>query len=170
MDRLAGLARITVAVVDGRVQGGGVGIAAACDLVAGTPRAEFALPEALWALLPCSVLPFLLRRVGPQFARTMTLTTQPVPAGDALRHGLLDVLEEDPWPWVHRVAARAERLDGAIVAEAKRYLDVVTDSPRRWRELAVGEFARLLRAPAAQERIAGFAGGGRMPWDRAAGR
>jgi polyketide biosynthesis enoyl-CoA hydratase PksH len=58
--------RVVVSLVDGRVTGGGVGLASASDFVFASERAQFGLPEALWGLLPCSVAPFLMRRVGFQ--------------------------------------------------------------------------------------------------------
>ena len=42
--------RPTLAVVDGRAFGGGLGLAAACDCVLASPRATFSLPEALYGL------------------------------------------------------------------------------------------------------------------------
>src|SRR5262245_7328835 len=40
--------RAVVAKVDGKVSGGGVGLAAASDFVYATERSTFGLPEALW--------------------------------------------------------------------------------------------------------------------------
>ena len=56
----------TVAFVDGDAHGGGCGLAAACDLVAATPKASFALPELLLGLVPGAILPALLDRMPAQ--------------------------------------------------------------------------------------------------------
>src|SRR5947208_2370374 len=47
----------TIAAVGGATIGGGVGLAAACDMVLASERATFALPELLFGLLPATVLP-----------------------------------------------------------------------------------------------------------------
>jgi polyketide biosynthesis enoyl-CoA hydratase PksH len=45
MSRILNAPRPTLAVVDGRAFGGGLGLAAACDCVLASPRATFSLPE-----------------------------------------------------------------------------------------------------------------------------
>ncbi|NUR28322.1 MAG: enoyl-CoA hydratase, partial [Catenulispora sp.] len=87
---------IVAAAVDGRVAGGGVGLVAACDFVVATEASTFGLPEALWGLLPCCVLPFLIRRVGFQRAHAMALTTRPVAGAEAAAWGLVDETGPDP--------------------------------------------------------------------------
>ena len=68
---------VSVSVVRGRVNAGGVGLVAATDLVIAEPGASFALSELLFGLFPACVLPFLVRRVGAQRAHQLTLTTRP---------------------------------------------------------------------------------------------
>src|SRR5215831_19377730 len=58
--------RPTLAVVDGPALGGGLGLAAACDIVLATERAEFGLPEALYGLTPAIIRPALLTRLSQQ--------------------------------------------------------------------------------------------------------
>ena len=57
LKRLTLTPKVVVACIDGKVIAGGVGIAAAADLVVATPRSEFSLSEALWGMLPCCVVP-----------------------------------------------------------------------------------------------------------------
>lgn len=162
--RFTTVPRIVACAVDGTVAGGGVGLAAASDLVYATPRSTFALPEALWGLLPCCVLPFLARRVGWQPAYAMALTTQPVPAAAAAAGNLVDEVAEDPSVPVRRLAFRAGKLDPDTVGDLKRYgqrLFPVTDDTRR---LAVDELDRLMTRPAVRRRLDGFARDGRFPW------
>src|SRR4051794_9928286 len=87
---------VVVSIVDGRAEGGGVGLAAASDFVFASARARFGLPEALWGLLPSSVLPFLLRRTGVRTAYAMTLSTLPIDARKAEQAGLVDAVGDDP--------------------------------------------------------------------------
>ncbi|WP_242437931.1 enoyl-CoA hydratase-related protein [Streptomyces hygroscopicus] len=159
LERLTSVGRIVVARVDGQVVGGGVGLVAACDFVYATGRSQFSLPEALWGLMPCSVLPFLIRRVGFQRAHTMALSTLPVGAVEAERCRLVDEVTEDAWPSLRRLLFRASRFDQAVVGGLKRYMRRLWIVDEGTREYAVGEFARLMSSDAVRRRIAEFASG-----------
>src|SRR5689334_23626660 len=50
--------KAVIAVVDGSALGGGVGLAAAADLVIATENASFGLPESMIGLAPAIILPF----------------------------------------------------------------------------------------------------------------
>ncbi|MGW8063172.1 enoyl-CoA hydratase-related protein [Streptomyces ziwulingensis] len=164
--RLTELPRLTLACVDGRAAGGGVGLAAACDLVHTTERGVFSLPEALWGLLPCSVLPFLARRTGLRTASTMTLTTLPLTAREALDRGLADELSPDPRPLTHRLLSRLTKTDARMLGEAKQYLSALRPVTAEDERRAVTEFARLAAVPGVREGMARFAAEGRYPWER----
>lgn len=165
LQRITALPLVVVAEVDGQVSGGGVGLAAACDLVHATPRSSFGLPEALWGVLPCVVLPFLERRVGPPRARAMTLTTQAVTAAEARDGGLVDAVADDPAVPLRRLADRLGRLDATTIGEAKRYFERLHPIAGESGRSAAEEFSRLLRGPVARARIGGYARDGRLPWE-----
>jgi len=80
----------TMALVDGPARGGGVGIAAACDVLIAAETGAFALPEVLFGLLPAVVLPFLLDRIPMQKIRLWALTGQSRTAQEAMAIGLVD--------------------------------------------------------------------------------
>ncbi|MEU3039536.1 enoyl-CoA hydratase-related protein [Streptomyces diastaticus] len=159
LERLTSVGRIVVARVDGQVVGGGVGLVAASDFVLATARSQFSLPEALWGLMPCSVLPFLVRRVGFQRAHTMALSTLPVGAAEAERCRLVDEVTEDAWPFLRRLLFRASRFDGTVVGDLKRYLRRLWIVDGATQDLAVGEFSRLMSSDAVRRRITEFASG-----------
>jgi polyketide biosynthesis enoyl-CoA hydratase PksH len=158
-------ARVIVACVDGRVIGGGVGLVAACDFVYATERSSFGLPEALWGLLPCCVLPFLIRRVGFQPAYAMTLSTLPVSARQAERISLVDEVVDDARPSLRRLGARLTKIDDVTIADGKRYFERVGFSVAQLEDPAIGEFSRLMASPVIQTRIANFASHRQMPWE-----
>src|SRR3546814_2371237 len=92
--------------VGGKANAGGVGFAAACDIVLADPSAEFSLSELLFALIPACVLPFLIRRIGFQKAHYMTLTTRPVPVRQALEWGLVDACDGNSEDLLDRKSTR----------------------------------------------------------------
>ncbi|WP_433498372.1 enoyl-CoA hydratase-related protein [Sphaerimonospora sp. CA-214678] len=166
LERLTAIPRVVVSQVDGRVSGGGVGLVAAGDFVHASPRSSFSLPEALWGLLPCCVLPFLIRRVGFQPAHAMTLSTLPISADEAHRGRLVDEVGEDAEPYLRKLRMRLSKLDGTTLGEAKRYLGRLWSLSQETERYAVTEFARLMSAPAVRERITGFATRNEFPWEK----
>jgi polyketide biosynthesis enoyl-CoA hydratase PksH len=119
--RLASGPFISLAVARGRVNAGGVGLAAACDILLADSTASFALPELLFGLFPACVLPFLIRRVGAQKAHYLTLTTQPITAAQALAWGLVDAVEDPVEGLLRKHLLRLRRLTKPAIGRYKQY-------------------------------------------------
>ncbi len=119
--RLATGPFVSLAVTRGRVNAGGVGLAAACDIVLADNTARFSLSELLFGLFPACVLPFLTARVGPQKAHYMTLTTQPISAAQALDWGLVDALGDPVEDVLRKHLLRLCRLEKPAIARYKRH-------------------------------------------------
>ncbi|MCA9692382.1 MAG: enoyl-CoA hydratase/isomerase family protein, partial [Myxococcales bacterium] len=79
---------ITAAIVAADAVGGGVGLAAAVDLVLATDAARFSLPELLWGLVPGMVIPPLAARIGARAAQRLALTGATLDVDAALGLGL----------------------------------------------------------------------------------
>jgi polyketide biosynthesis enoyl-CoA hydratase PksH len=158
--------RVVVSLVDGRCEGGGVGLAAASDFVFGSPRARFVLPEALWGLRPISVLPFLERRVGPQLARTMTLGTLSIDARRAERSGLIDELADDPAIPLARLTGRLAKIDPETTAAAKRALAAAAPISEAVEAAVLRELDELFASAKVARTLAAMSGPGRrFPWE-----
>lgn len=158
---------IVVSLVDGRADGGGVGLAAASDFVFASERSRFGLPEALWGLLPCALLPFLLRRVGFQAAYAMTLSTLPMTARKAEQIGLVDEVADDPASPLQRLASRVTKLEGSTIAAAKGYFVRLAPITAETETAALDELDGLFDSAFVQQAIAGFTGPRRsFPWER----
>src|SRR5690606_40185816 len=96
MERLRGSQKAVICLIDGEAMGGGVGLAAAADLVIATARSRFSLPECVLGLIPAMVLPLLCERMPVQKARWMAMSSRSVKAEEALALGLVDELAEGP--------------------------------------------------------------------------
>jgi methylglutaconyl-CoA hydratase/polyketide biosynthesis enoyl-CoA hydratase PksH len=97
----------TIAVVEGDTFGGGVGLAAACDLVLGTEQARMGLPEALYGFHPAMVFAVLDLRMPPQRSRLLALQCESIDAPAAQAAGLIDLVT--PAASLDAVLARARR-------------------------------------------------------------
>lgn len=158
--------RPTVALVDGEALGGGVGLAAACDLVLATPRSTFGLPECLFGLMPAIIMPILLQRMSPQKARLLAMVGSSRSAEWALASGLVDELA--PLDGLDRLARRWER-DLARGQGVARLRSMINQAERL--ELAEG-MARgvattdeLLAEARVQRRVRDFVEHGLAPWE-----
>jgi enoyl-CoA hydratase/carnithine racemase len=127
LQRFAGCLRLladagvaTIAVVAGAASGGGVGLAAACDVVVAAPTATFALPELRYGLVPALILPHVRARVGARRVRSLALTGEPLPAARAEAWGLVDVLADDPQAAVHGLLRGLLRARPQAIATLKR--------------------------------------------------
>jgi methylglutaconyl-CoA hydratase len=65
---LAELRKPTVARVHGAALGGGMGLAAACDICVAATAATFATSEVRFGLIPATIGPYVLRAIGARQA------------------------------------------------------------------------------------------------------
>ena len=79
----------TIARVNGHAFGGGVGLIACCDLSVALEHARFGLTEVRLGLVPATIAPFVLPRVGINHARRYMLTGERMDAPTAQKIGLI---------------------------------------------------------------------------------
>ncbi|MBX3273079.1 MAG: enoyl-CoA hydratase/isomerase family protein [Sandaracinaceae bacterium] len=159
--------RPTIALVDGDALGGGLGLAAACDLVLASERARVGLPEALFGIVPAMVMPVLLGRTSRQRARLLATRCSTQSAAWAREAGLFDeVAAPERLEWLSRRAARelsraepgtATRLRALCAAVEARGFDEALDAAR---DVALAAFADA----DVRERVARFIEEGAAPW------
>jgi enoyl-CoA hydratase/carnithine racemase len=156
---------VVVALVDGAAAGGGLGLAAAADLVLATARSDFGLPELSLGLLPAIVLPLLLERMVERQVGALALLGH-FDAKRAHEAGLVDVLVAGPvelGATLRGVLKQAHRLCPAAVAELK---EALCSSEPLERALAHGaeRTAEILADPERRAALSDFLGGQVPPW------
>lgn len=167
LKRFTSTPKIIISLLDGQVLAGGMGIAAASDIVLSTHRTTFALSEALWGLLPACVMPFLIRRVGFQKAYFMTLSTHTVSAPEAHTMGLIDDLTDNLNENLRRLIMRLNRINQETVSDLKSYFRkmwIITDAME---STAINEISRLVALPRVKSNIKNFIDHQQFPWERA---
>jgi methylglutaconyl-CoA hydratase len=114
---------LTVAALRGAAYGGGLGLAAACDLVVAAPDAKLQFSELRLGFVPALISVFLPRRVAP--ARLARLFFEPAPLDGAAARaaGLVDEIADDP---LAEALARARSIAALVspsaLAATKRLL------------------------------------------------
>lgn len=155
---------IIVCHVRGRASAGGVGLAAAADIVVADMTAAFALPEMLFGLMPAMVLPFLARRVGWHRAHFMTLSTRAIDVETAAAWGLVDVYDARSEVALGRLLARLRRVPRDAVTAYKTYAAQAAEV-ESYRELAVAANRSRFADSRVRARISAFTSRGLMPWE-----
>ncbi len=164
-ERLAVGPFVSVAVVEGAANAGGVGFVACCDIVLAGPRATFSLSELLFGLYPACVLPFLNKRIGAQKANYMTLMTTPIDVRSAHGWGLVDAFSDDPADLLRKHLLRLRLLSRENVERYKRYSNGLPPSSSEAKGMAVSENARMFSDPRRLELIRKFITTGSFPWE-----
>jgi methylglutaconyl-CoA hydratase len=91
-----------IARVNGAALAGGCGLVAACDIAVAVDTARFGFTEARLGLVPATISPYVVRKIGESHARALFLTAERFEAPRAAAIGL-----------VHEVVP-PEQLDAAV--------------------------------------------------------
>ena len=110
MKTLNRLSKPTVAEVQGRAYGGGVGLICCCDIAIASEAAQFSISEVKLGLIPSVISPYVVAVIGERQARRYALGAETFDAIEAKRIGL-----------VHEVTA-AEDLEAAVDAMVEALL------------------------------------------------
>lgn len=89
MHTLDRLPKPTVALVHGPAYGGGVGLAACCDVVLASQSATFCLSEVKLGLTPATISPYVINAIGARWARRYFVTAEVFSATRAQQIGLV---------------------------------------------------------------------------------
>ena len=122
-----------VARLEGYVLGVGLELALACDFRVAAPSAVFGLPEVGLGIVPSSGgLYRVVRALGPLAARELVLLGRRLDATEALAHGLVtEVVDDpDPLPRALTLATELAALPPLAVAVACQAIDRIAESSR----------------------------------------
>jgi methylglutaconyl-CoA hydratase len=156
-----------IGAVQGNAFGGGLGLAAVCDVTLGADHLRMGLTETRLGLIPANIGPYVVARMGPRHAAEVFMNGRIFDAHEAVRLGLLtravpgdqlaQALEAEVAPYlscapgaVRAAKALLRRLSGAIdPAQVEAAIDALSD---RW------------ETAEAQEGIAAFFEKRPAPW------
>jgi polyketide biosynthesis enoyl-CoA hydratase PksH len=156
---------VTVSHVRGKVNAGGVGFVAACDIVLADQTAQFSLSELLFGLFPACVLPFLIRRIGFQKAHYLTLMTRPITAQEAHAAGLVDALDVQSESLLRKHLLRLRRLSKAGITRYKGYMNELAPLLIQSKRLALAANREVFSDPDNLNGIYRYVETGRFPWE-----
>jgi methylglutaconyl-CoA hydratase len=104
------LPKPVIARVQGNSFGGGIGLMSVCDVVVADRAAKFALTETKLGLIPSTIGPYVVARMGEGMARRVFMSSRVFDSVEAAELGLVTR------------AFEADALDAAVEAEIAPYL------------------------------------------------
>ena len=121
---------VSIAAIQGWCVGGGLVVAAACDLRVAAEDARFSIPEVdLGIPLAWGGIPRLVREIGPALTKELVLTCRPFDAREAKAAGFLNRLVPEA-----ELEANVQELARSLAAKAshalfstKRHVNAVTE-------------------------------------------
>ena len=152
--------------INGDAFGGGVGMACVCDVSVASDEARFGLTETRLGLIPATIAPYVIARLGPK-ARRVFMAPRLFGAGEAAELGIV------------ARAVPASDLDREVDAEVAPYLDAAPGAVASAKALArhlghspdpsqiehsVGELVKRWETSEARDGIAAFFDRRPPPW------
>lgn len=129
-EALEAMNALAIARIQGWCVGGGLVVAAACDLRIAAASARFSIPEVdLGIPLAWGGIPRLVREIGPALTKELVLTCRPFDAAEARAAGFLNRVVPD-----EELDAEVEALANSLAAKAaltitatKQHVNAVTE-------------------------------------------
>lgn len=151
-EALESMEALAIASIRGWCVGGGVVLAAACDLRIAAEDARFSIPEVdLGIPLAWGGIPRLVRELGPARAKELVLTCRPFTATEALTLGFLNrvVPADELEPAADELAAIIDAKARFAITATKQHVNAVTDqmvgTTRSWSD--AGTLVQALADP-----------------------
>jgi enoyl-CoA hydratase/carnithine racemase len=129
-DALESMRALSIASIQGWCIGGGLVLAAACDLRVASEDARFSIPEVdLGIPLAWGGIPRLVREIGPALTKELVLTCRPFDAAEAKAAGFLNrvVAADELDATVDALAELIAKKATLTISSTKRHVNAVTD-------------------------------------------
>ena len=129
-DALESMRALSIASIQGWCVGGGLVLAAACDLRVASDTARFSIPEVdLGIPLAWGGIPRLVREIGPALTKELVLTCRPFDAAEAKAAGFLNriVPEDQLDATVDELAESLSKKASLTIFSTKRHVNAVTE-------------------------------------------
>jgi len=123
--------------INGSAFGGGLGLISICDMAIGLADSKFRLSEVTLGLIPATISPYVVAKIGVPNARRIMLNARMLDGNDAARLGLLD-----------EVVSTVEQLDAAVEREVAALLHCAPGAVA-----AAKELIRFVSTHGAQENL-----------------
>lgn len=131
LHKLHDLPQFTVALVQGAAMGGGAGLMAACDAAVAVKDAKIRFSEVRLGLTPATISPFVVRAIGPRYAKALFASGEGFDGTFAHQIGLAQYVVEtadELDDMMEHLGQLAFHTAPGAVADAKKLVDMVAEA------------------------------------------
>jgi len=145
-----------IAAVHGVAFGGGFQIMSGADIRIAAPGARFAIRETYWGLVPdMAGFPLWRTLVRDDVLRELTYTAREFDAAEALHHGFVTRIADDPHAAAMELARTIAARSPHAIRGAKRLCNMAHDAdPRAMLEAETEEQVKVIGKPNMMEQVA----------------
>lgn len=145
-----------IAAVHGVAFGGGFQIMSGADIRIAAPDARFAIRETYWGLVPdMAGFPLWRTLVRDDVLRELTYTAREFDAAEALHHGFITRIADDPHADAMELARAIAAKSPHAIRGAKRLCNMAHDAdPRAMLEAETEEQVKVIGKPNMMEQVA----------------
>ena len=111
--RLYAFPKPLIGVAHGSAMGGAMGLLAVCDYVIAQKDASFAFSEVTLGIVPATISPFVVKRIGEFRARQLMLSGRRIKADEAMAFGLVEEIAD-----AESTGSRLAEIAGGFAANA----------------------------------------------------
>ena len=146
-----------IAAIDGDCVGGGCGLSIACDMRVASPRARFGItPAKLGLVYSLHDTKLLVDLVGPAQAKRILFTAQLLPADEAQRIGLIEILDADPLAAAEALAQTIASASSHSVRQTKKIVRRILDGQADDNAETAALFGAAFTGPDFKEGVSAF--------------
>jgi methylglutaconyl-CoA hydratase len=159
LNALNTLPKPLIGAIQGQAFGGGIGMMSVCDVAIGVAGAKFGLTETRLGLIPATISPYVIARMGQARARRVMMSARIFEAEEAVE---LDLLAQCVSPEDLPMAVEAEVLPylavapGAVARTKKLIADQGGEIPETQIEMTIAALVDTWEGNEASEGIAAF--------------
>mmetsp|Transcript_68401 Transcript_68401/g.164182 ORF Transcript_68401/g.164182 Transcript_68401/m.164182 type:complete len:367 (-) Transcript_68401:153-1253(-) len=167
--QFATLPQYTIGCAQGSAMGGGVGLLCVCDTVMATQRSFFALSEVKLGVIPATISPYVIRKIGAANAKKVFCTGESIKPMKAAEYGLVQQLlpTKDEFPKaIQKIASQVQQCAPGAVARSKRLISMLMYQPvsESLMRFTAQEYAAVRKGAEADVAIAGLSAKKRPAW------
>lgn len=155
---LSTLPQPLIGVVHGKVYGGGLGLIACCDTVISSHDAQFCFSEVKLGLIPATITPYIIRKIGYSYARAFFVSAEEFDAATAERIGLVHHVKKQAEldDFVLQYATQLKQNGRLAMAQSKQLVDQFYPIEPQMIDFTAELLAHVRIGDEAQERIQQF--------------
>lgn len=150
----------TIAMIQGKTFGGGLGIIAACDIAIATDNAKFCFSEVKLGLIPAVISPYIIKAIGERNSKWLFMSADIFSAQKAQEINLIHyvISEDNLESFTIEYAKKIANFPNETVIASKKLVETIKDLPitPKTQQITAELIAAQRAHPEAQAALANF--------------